>query len=718
MMKHSMILPAILICSLAAAAYSKDKPTPPPIGYPLTPVSSRAVKLDRGFWADRIKLNTEVTIPHVLKTLKIDWDNPVPARSQLALVRTLEGVSHSLMIRRNEKFESLMDKISARIGELYKTGENKFCPVCPEAAAYYYLATGKKTAWLAAAQTHARRTAKEYFDKKGNPIKEPPGHAGVGQSLISLYRATGDKFYRDLAQKYMDARGMPATGQRAWPKFAAQHLPVTRMNEPGGHAGSFGWFASALVDIGALTGEKKYGDAAQRIWRNMVDTRICITGGTGSVSKWEGFGEPYAIHTSGYNETCAASGQVFYNYRLFMLTGDARYCDVMEVVLFNGFLASTSLEGNQFFYRNRLESGGGISRLPDRRVPCCHGSVCRTIPQVPGYMYAQTDSDIYVPFYARNSANITLAKGQVALKQETSYPFDGGINLTVSPASDGHKFALRLRIPTWAGKKFMPGALYSYLAESEARWSVSINGQAFRARLDKGFAVIDRAWKSGDKVRLDLPMPVRINTCIDKVAAYRGRVAVTRGPLVYCAEESDHDGPVYRLSIGKAPPAKQIEVTAIKEGILKGLPTISFPGMKRIDDKQQATSIRLVPYYCWGNRGAKSMTVWIPQGPVGPIKLLKWIPWTGTDAKIPRSRWAGVSTTVIFENKSKRRVKIVWVGYKGKHNSYGQLDPGETHGQGTHAGNTWLITDEKDQPLGHFIAELQISRAVIPPRNP
>ena len=711
-----MVLPAILICYLGEVAYSKGKPAPTPIGYRLTPVSGSAVKLEHGFWADRIKLHVEVTIPHVLKTLEIDCENPVPARAQLALVRTLEGVSHSLMIGRDSKLESLMDKISAKIGALYKTGENTFCPACAEAPAFYYLATGKKTAWLAAAQEHARRIAKEHFDEKGNPIKEPPGHAGVGQSIISLYQATGDKFYRDLAQRFMDARGMPATGQRRWPKFAAQHQPVTRMNEPGGHAGSFGWFAAALVDVGALTGDKKYGAAAQRIWRNMVDTRMCITGGTGAISKWEGFGEPYAIHRGGYNETCAASGQVFYNYRLFMLTGRAKYFDVMEVVLLNGFLASTSLEGNRFFYRNRLESGGGIGRQPDRRVPCCHGSVCRTIPQVPGYMYAHTDSDIYVPFYARNATTIGLAAGRVGLRQETQYPFDGCVSLTVSPAVDGQKFALKLRIPTWAREKFMPGALYSYLAPPREKWSVKVNGQLFQAGLDKGFAVVDRKWKSGDKVQLDLPMPVRINTCIDKVEAYRGRLAVTRGPLVYCAEEVDQDGPVHRLGLGKVPTASQSEVTTIEEGILKGIPTISFPGVRRVADKQRSTTIRLVPYYCWDNRGDKSMGVWIPRGSVGPVKPLKWIPWTGT--KLPRSG-AGQITTVIFENKSKRSVKIVWIGYRGRRQPYGRLDPNGTHSQGTRASAVWLITDEKDKPLGHFIAGPEISRAVIPsdPKN-
>ncbi|MBT3201286.1 MAG: hypothetical protein HN350_15405, partial [Phycisphaerales bacterium] len=668
-------------------------------------------------WADRIKLHMDVTIPHVLKTLQIDYENPVPARAQLALVRTLEGVSRSLMIKRDPKLEAMMDKISAKIGELYKSGENKFCPVCAESPAFYYLATGKKTAWLTAAEELAKITAKQYFDEKGKSIKEPPGHAGVGQSLISLYQATGDKYYSDLAQKYMDARGTPATGQRLWPKFAAQHLPVDKMNAPGGHAGSFGWFASALVDVGALTGDKKYGAAAQRIWRNMVDTRMCITGGTGAVGRWEGFGEPYAIHRGGYNETCAASGQVFYNYRLFMLTGEAKYLDVMEVVLLNGFLASTSLEGNRFFYCNPLESGGGAGRLADRRVPCCHGSVSRTIPQVPGYMYAHTDSDVYVSFYACNATTVNLASGRVGLKQETNYPFDRNVSLTVSPASDGQKFAIKLRIPTWLGKKFMPGALYSYLAAPQEKWSVKVNGQLFQARVDKGFAVIDRKWKSGDKVQLDLPMPVRISTCIDKVDAYRGRVAVTRGPLVYCAEEVDNGGPVHQLGLGKTPTPAQRKVAPIKEGILKGVPMISFPGVRRVDDKQQPTTARFVPYYCWGNRGAKSMSVWLPRGKIGPPELLKWVPSTGAGEgkKLPRSR-GGDATTVIFENKSKQRVKIVWIGYRGRLKEYAQLDPGKKHSQSTRASAAWLITDEKDNPLGHFIATSKISQAIIPPK--
>jgi len=202
------------------------------------------------------------------------------------------------MIKKDPKLEGVMDKICAAIGELYSKGNRWFGGV-PEGAVFYCFATGKATRWLNATEQEYRRRREEYFDRKGKSVKEPEPHAYYGMAIVSLYMATGNEFYRDLAQKFMDIRGMPATGRRTWPKFAAEHKPVHEMNEPGGHAGSFGWFASALVDVGALTGEKKYGEAAKRIWQNMVDTRICITGGTGAVGRWEGFGAPYAIGRGG-----------------------------------------------------------------------------------------------------------------------------------------------------------------------------------------------------------------------------------------------------------------------------------------------------------------------------------------------------------------------------------------------------------------------------------
>ncbi|MHC4248464.1 MAG: beta-L-arabinofuranosidase domain-containing protein [Planctomycetota bacterium] len=720
-MRNATVLSIPLVCLCAFRAFSEERapaagyaPRPVPIGYPLTPVPISEVKLREGFWSQRMKTHINVTVPHVLKTLKIDYAKPEPSVSQLALVRTLEGVAYCLMIRRDEGLEGMMDRIGVRIGEICRENPKHFLNAVPEAPVFHYFATAKASPWLKATEEACRRTRDEYFDDEGKPIKEPPPHAGIGMSVISLYRATGNEFYRDLARKFMDARGMPKTrGPRTWPKFAAQHLPVQEMNEPGGHAGSFGWFAAALVDVGALTGEAKYGDAAKRIWRNLVDTRICITGGTGAVSRWEGFGEPYAIGRGWYNETCAASGQVFWNHRLSMLTGDARYSDVMEVVLFNGLLAGVSIPGDTFFYRNILESDGRVARQPSRRVPCCHGSICRTIPQVPGYMYSHTESDIYVTLYAANRTTVPLKGGEVRVTQETKYPFDGRIVLELAPARDGQRFKLRLRIPAWAREKFMPGALYSFVAPPPKTWQVSVNGQPVEAELEKGFAVVERAWKSGDRIQLDLPMPVQMSTCIDKVKAYLGRVAVTRGPLVYCVEEADNNGKVQRLAVGKLPGAEQVKLSTVQDGILKGVTMVSFPGVERQGDEERPSTIHLVPYYSWCNRGSKSMNVWIPRGTKREMEgSLKWVP-AAADANAPRSA-GGQETAVVFENKTGRRVKIYWVGWRGGLRPYGELDPGETRRQNTYAGHTWQIADQDDKPLGHFIAGPQVSRAVIP----
>ena len=303
----------ILSCLLVDGVPAAIKPAP--IGYSITPIDLSEVNLGEGFWAERMKTHANVTIPHVLQTLGVNYADPRPGRSALALVRTLEGVSHSLRREENLELREMMERMCSNIGKSIREGNEWFGAV-PEAPAFLYLATGKKNDWLKEALKEYRKRDEEYFGTDGSYLKEPESHAYYGMAIVSLYQATGEEYFKNLAQKFMDIRGMPATGQRTWPKFAAQHKPVQEMNEPGGHAGSFGWFASALVDVAALTGESKYGEAAQRIWKNMANTRICITGGTGSVSQWEGFGEPFAIGRGGYNETCAASGQVFYNYRL------------------------------------------------------------------------------------------------------------------------------------------------------------------------------------------------------------------------------------------------------------------------------------------------------------------------------------------------------------------------------------------------------------------
>ncbi len=699
----------ILSCLLVDGVPAAIKPAP--IGYSITPIDLSEVNLEEGFWSERMKTHANVTIPHVLQALGVNYADPQPGRSALALVRTLEGVSHSLRREENLELREMMERMCSNIGKSIREGNEWFGAV-PEAPAFLYLATGKKNDWLKEALKEYRKRDEEYFGTDGSYLKEPESHAYYGMAIVSLYQATGEEYFKNLAQKFMDIRGMPATGQRTWPKFAAQHKPVQEMNEPGGHAGSFGWFASALVDVAALTGESKYGEAAQRIWKNMVNTRICITGGTGSVSRWEGFGEPFAIGRGGYNETCAASGQVFYNYRLGMLTKDAQYFDVMEAVLYNGFLSGVSLSGNKFFYTNVLESAGHAARREDRRVPCCHGSVARTIPQVPSYFYGYDKNDIYVTLYASSSTNIPLSAGKVGITQRTKYPFDGKIKLTITPKKTEQTFNLRLRIPTWTGKKFIPSELYFFLSPTKEQWQLRLNGKPVKAKMEKGFAILGRNWNSGDEVELYLPMPVRFSECIEKVKAYRERVAVTCGPLVFCAEGVDNNGPVRLVFLPAIPKPEQVNVSTIPNGTLKGMTMIRFPGMRKTDSEPSPSSIKLVPYFSWENRGAKSMSVWFSRGENKDTEPLKFHPSINFQA-VPRSK-RGPQTEVIFENHSENPVKLYWIGYKGERQAYGTIKPKEKRTQVTYANNTWVVTDNKDKPIGYFLAGHQISRALIP----
>ncbi|MEK6235413.1 MAG: glycoside hydrolase family 127 protein, partial [Planctomycetales bacterium] len=377
-------------------------------------------------------------------------------------------------------------------------------------------------------------------------------------------------------------------------------------------------------------------------------------------------------------------------------------------------------------------------RFPWWKVVCCPGSISRTIPQIPAYMYAHAGDDLYVTLYSANESEIALDGGKVKLSQKTEYPFDGRVALTVRPETDGQEFSLRLRIPTWAQDRFMPGELYSYTTPPKEKWQVRVNGKPVKSdELDKGFVVIKRAWKQGDKVELYLPMPVQFSTAYYRAVAFSGRVAATRGPLVYCAEEADNGMQVQRLAVSELPTQDQIKISTIQKGILKGVRMISFPGDERLDvptnlsgrefaatlasplmpykGKERPATIRLVPYYSWNNRGEKSMTVWLPhkveateQGP------LKWI--AASETKPPISV-VGNGTKIIFENKSGRRVKIVWIGYKGEQANYGELAPGGTREQTTYSNSTWMITDENDKPLGHFISGIYTAHAVIPKLN-
>ena len=344
------------------------------------------------------------------------------------------------------------------------------------------------------------------------------------------------------------------------PTYAQEHAPVAQQKEAVGHAVRATYLYSGMADVSTLTGESAYDEALDRIWGNITNTRMHITGGLGAVHGIEGFGPPYELpNADAFNETCAAVGNVLFNYRMFLMHKDARYLDVAEVALLNNVLAAVNLEGNRFFYVNPLEADGKYpfnhgtaGRAPWFGTACCPSNMARLLPQVPGMTYAHDDRDVYITFYAESQTEITLDDVRVKLQQRTAYPNDGEVSLVVNP-SKPTKFRVLLRIPTWAGEQFVPGELYRYVDSTEATVRLAVNGKPVPMQIDKGFVAIDRKWKAGDRVQLTLPMPVRISECHPAVKANQNRIALTRGPFVLCAEGVDNGGATQRFCFSEQP---------------------------------------------------------------------------------------------------------------------------------------------------------------------
>lgn len=316
--------------------------------------------------------------------------------------------------------------------------------------------------------------------------------------------------------------------------------------------------------------------------------------------------------------------EMFFNHRMFLLEKDGKYMDVAEVALLNNVLAGVNLEGNKFFYVNPLASAGMVDRSHWFGTACCPTNLARLIPQLSGMMYTHTDHDIYFGFYAGSSVDIPLASGNVHLEQTTAYPFEEKIQVKVTLSTSGQTFSLKMRIPTWTGSRFVPGDLYYYTDTTPTNWELYINGEKItNPHVEKGFVSLNRNWNTGDQVELRLPMPVRYNKAIEAVRADREKIAVTRGPLVYCAEGIDNEGDVnrYILTTAESP-----ETTRIREGILQGISTIRNLPAHYIDSKGDLSpaALTLIPYYAWNNRGVATMNIWFYENETMPKKKLKY----------------------------------------------------------------------------------------------
>jgi DUF1680 family protein len=495
-----------------------------------------------------------------------------------------------------------------------------------EAAIAYYQATGKDKL-LKVAEKNARHVNQVFFvgDPKyngGKPIRQAPGHQEMELALVKLYKVTGKKLYLEMAEKFLEVRGktyVPNGEGVMSPTYAQQHAPLEKQSEAVGHAVRATYLYAAMADMSRLQNNDSYTRALDRIWGNLTDTRMHITGGLGAVHGIEGFGPTYLLpNADAFNETCAAVGNVLFNFRMFLVHKDAKYLDVAEVSLLNNVLAAVNLEGNRFFYVNPLEADGKypfnhgtMGRAPWFGTACCPSNMARLLPQVQGMTYAHDDENLYLAMYADTSTKLDIAGTTLAISQKTDYPNQGRVEVSINPQKPAD-FSLRLRIPTWTGSQFVPGKLYTYLNSSSEKWEVTVNGKKVSPKTELGFAVLTRKWKKGDKVVLELPMPTRLNKCDERVEDNLNRVAFTRGPFVLCAEEVDNGGATQRFFLDAKPTVKKTNVSRVKLPSGSFIKVSSQANALTEKGKTEKRNLSLVPYYAWNNRKPGSMMVWFP----------------------------------------------------------------------------------------------------------
>jgi uncharacterized protein len=653
-MKAFTVLAAWLcFCRATPAETARD--------YPVRPVPFTAVHVTDPFWAKRIETNRRVTIPFAFQkeeeTGRIDnfvragqvLRGQEPSNRKIPpypfddsdVYKVIEGAAYTLSVHPDAKLEAYVDDLVVKIaaaqepdGYLYTA--RTIDPLHPhqwsgaerwvlesvnshelydlghlyEAAVAYYQATGKR-----ALLDVALRTA-DLLDRTFGPGKAAiwPGHQITEMGLAKLYRATGEQRYLDLAKFLLDARG-PGERQGSGRTYNQSHARVVEQTEAVGHAVRATYMYSGMADVAALTGDAAYVSAIDRIWENVAGKKLYITGGIGATAAGEAFGGNYELpNMTAYNETCAAVGNDYWNHRLFLLHADARYIDVMERTLYNGLISGVSLDGNTFFYPNPLESNGQHARSPWFGVACCPGNISRFIASVPGYVYAQRGDAIWVNLYMASTADIKLDNGRtVKIAQETRYPWDGAVKMTVDPGEPA-ALTLHVRIPGWARNEAVASDLYRFAGKSSEAVTMKVNGKAVKIDLDKGYVRLSRTWKRGDTIELVLPMPVRRVEANEQVAADRGRVAIQRGPIVYAAEWPDNpDGKVRNLVL---PPSARLQAE-FEAGLLNGVTVVKTRGLALAYDAEgkitkRAVEITAIPYYAWANRGRGQMVVWIP----------------------------------------------------------------------------------------------------------
>ena len=672
----------MLSVMVAGSCMAKTKTETRSNGYPITQVPFTAVKVTPNtFWGDRIHAAREVTIPlafskceseHRYKNFEMaaytlqhpnhpglqtkEWDVSKFmgfSFDDTDVYKTIEGASYVLQTYPDEKLKAYIDSVLDVVGaaqepdgylytartinpahphhwagkkrwevedflshELYNLGH------MVDAACAHYQATGSEK-FLNIAKRYADCVIREVGAKEGQACVVP-GHQIAEMALARLYVLTGEQKYLDEAKFLLDYRGK--TGRRDL--YSQSDKPVVEQTEAWGHAVRAGYMYAGMADVAALTGDKDYLKAIDAIYNNIVSKKYYITGGVGARHEGEAFGADYELpNLTSYNETCAAISMVYLFHRMFLLHGDAKYIDCLERTLYNGVISGMSVDGGRFFYPNPLSSDGKyafnadntVERQPWFGCACCPSNLCRFIPSFPGYMYAVKDRQLYINLFAGNTATMQVGGKDVVLEQQTSYPWDGDITITVKK-NQAKAFDMLVRIPEWVNGTPVPSDLYQFSDGVKGSYSVKVNGQPVSGNLEKGYLVISRPWKKGDVVSVHFDMPVRTITAHEKVKADEGRVAVERGPLVYCAEGADNKGfSIFNFLMPQQPQfAVSDQQINGKRDVNFSVKAISVKGKAVEQDAQGNPTVKdatltMIPYYAWNHRGPGLMEVWMPR---------------------------------------------------------------------------------------------------------
>ena len=597
----------------------------------LNAVPFTQVKLTDNFWAPRIEINRTVTLPQCFHQCEITnrirnfeiagglkegkFDGIYFNDSDV--YKVVEGASYSLWVHHDPELDKYLDDLIAKFAlAQQKDGylNTYFTLVEPdkrwtnlpvmhelycaghlfESAVAHYQATGKRNL-LDIAIKFA-----DYIDSVfgEDRLIGVAGHEEIELALVKLFEVTGEERYLNLAKFFIDKKGLTGT------EYNQDHLPVRQQSEIVGHAVRAMYLYAGVADVAKYTNDPELIATMDRIWADVTQRKMYITGGIGPSASNEGFTVPYDLpNESAYAETCAAIGMALWNYRLLLLHGQSKYADILEKVLYNGSISGVSLDGSKFFYVNPLTSRGNHHRQPWYGCACCPTNVVRFIPQIPGYIYATSSDGIWVNLYISSQTNVKIGDVDVQFSQETDYPWSGLVKMNVKPSKNA-VFNVNMRFPDWCKSA-----------------KVSVNGQTIDKKPnDNGYIMINREWREGDNVSIDMEMPIQRICANPKVSADVGRVALQRGPVIYCLEAEDNEGSVLDIAL----PRDAKLSASFKPDLLNGVVIIQGKGSRKakmewenklyqIVSDDLETNITAIPYYAWDNRSAGEMVVWLPE---------------------------------------------------------------------------------------------------------